>query len=180
MFFKSTMNKLCDNVSVVLSGNNIDFVHETKYLGVIINSSMKTCSDVVRQSGKFYAQANKLLHNFRYCTNDVRCSSHFVQICTVALFGLTPLPLALKKLKTSYNSALCNLLLIKKPYNASMVFFLFTNYFALAFIGLQIVSVKIQIPFFYKEDLLTYIIIIIIYNFKSLLFYVLMGNFIIL
>ena len=41
MFFKSKMNKLCDNVPVVLSGNNIDFVHETKYLGVIINSSMK-------------------------------------------------------------------------------------------------------------------------------------------
>ena len=50
MFFKSKMNKLCDNVSVVLSGNNIDFGHETKYLGVIINSSMKTSSDVVRHS----------------------------------------------------------------------------------------------------------------------------------
>ena len=41
------MNKLCDNVPVVLSGNNIDFVHETKYLGMIINWSMKTSSDVV-------------------------------------------------------------------------------------------------------------------------------------
>ena len=50
MLFKSKMNKLCDNVSVVLSGNNIDFVHETKYLGVIINSSMKTSSDVVHQT----------------------------------------------------------------------------------------------------------------------------------
>ena len=30
------MDKLCDNASVVLSGNNIDFVHETKYLSVII------------------------------------------------------------------------------------------------------------------------------------------------
>ena len=33
MFFKSKMNKLCDNVSVVFSGNNIDYVHKTKYLG---------------------------------------------------------------------------------------------------------------------------------------------------
>ena len=56
MFFKSKMNKLCDNVPVVLSGNNIDFVHETKYLSVIINSSMKTSSDVVHQTRKFYAQ----------------------------------------------------------------------------------------------------------------------------
>ena len=37
MFFKCKMNKLCDNASVVLSGNNIDFVHGTKYLGVIMN-----------------------------------------------------------------------------------------------------------------------------------------------
>ena len=72
MFLKSKMNKLCDNVPVVLSGNNIDFVHETKYLGVIINSSMKTSFDVVRQTRKFYAQTNMLLRNFRYCTNDVR------------------------------------------------------------------------------------------------------------
>ena len=71
MFFKSNMNKLCDNVSVVLSGNTIDFVHETKYLGVIINLSMKTSSDVVRQTRKFYAQTNMLLRNFRYCTNTL-------------------------------------------------------------------------------------------------------------
>ena len=45
IFLKSKTNKLCDNVSVVLSGNNIEFVNETKYLGVIINSSMKTSSD---------------------------------------------------------------------------------------------------------------------------------------
>ena len=47
--------KLRYNVSVVLSVNNIDFVHETKCLGVTIKSSMKTSSDVVRQTRKFYA-----------------------------------------------------------------------------------------------------------------------------
>ena len=69
------MNKLCDNVSLVLSGNNIDFVHEIKYLGMIINLSMKisTSFDVVRQIRKFYAHGNRLLHNFRYCTNNVKC-----------------------------------------------------------------------------------------------------------
>ena len=71
--FGSKMNKLCDNVSVVLSGNNIDFVHKTKYLGVIINSSMETSSDVVRQKHKLYAQGNMILRNFRYCTNYVQC-----------------------------------------------------------------------------------------------------------
>ena len=53
MCFNSKKNKVRDNVSVVLSGNDTDFVQETKYLGVIINSSMKTSSDVVRQTRKF-------------------------------------------------------------------------------------------------------------------------------
>ena len=74
MFFKSKMNKLCDNVPVVLIGNNIDFVHETKYLGVIIISSMKTSSDIVRQTRKFYAQTNMLQCDFRYCISVIKCT----------------------------------------------------------------------------------------------------------
>ena len=118
------MNKLCHNVSVVLSGNNIEFVHETKYLGVIINSSMKTSSDVVRQTRKFYAQTNMLLLNFCYCTNDVKCmlfkSFCANMYCCPLWFNSTSS--SIKKLKTSYNSALRNLLLIKKPYSASTMF----------------------------------------------------------
>ena len=124
MFFKSKMNKLCDNVPVVLSGNTIDFVHETKYLGVIINSSMKTSSDVVRQTRKFCAQTNMLLRNFRYCTNNVKCT-----LCKSFCANMYCCPLwfnstssTIKKLKTSYNSALRNLLLIKKPYSARTMF----------------------------------------------------------
>ena len=46
--------------------NHYEDIIKTKYLGLIINSSMKTSSDVVRQSRKFYAQVNMLLRNFRY------------------------------------------------------------------------------------------------------------------
>ena len=38
MFFKSEVNKKCDNTDMFLSGKAIDFVQETKYLGVILNS----------------------------------------------------------------------------------------------------------------------------------------------
>ena len=98
------MNKLCENVSVVLSGNIIDFVNETKDLGVIIDSSMKTSSDVVRQTRKFYAQTNMLLRNFRYCTNDVKCIQVFKSFC--ANMYCCPLwfnatSSTIKKLKTS-------------------------------------------------------------------------------
>ena len=48
--------KLYSNVSVELRGNNIDFVHETKTFRVIINSGMKTSSDLIRQMRKFYTQ----------------------------------------------------------------------------------------------------------------------------
>ena len=81
MFFKCTVNKHCDNSTVFLSGNQIDFVQEVKYLGVLLNPSMKTSIDVSRQARKFYAQANMLLRNFRYCSNEVKCSL-FKSFCT--------------------------------------------------------------------------------------------------
>ena len=110
----------------MLSGNNIEFVDETKYLDVIINSSMKTSSDVVRQTSKLYSQANTsmLLRNFRYCTNDVKCML-FKSFCAnmyCCLIWFNSTSSSIKKLKTSYNSALRNLLLIKKPYSASTMF----------------------------------------------------------
>ena len=67
------MNKTCNITNVVLSGNIIDCVHKTKYLGVLLCSDMKTSNDVCRQTSKFYAQANTLLRNFRYCSDDVKC-----------------------------------------------------------------------------------------------------------
>ena len=45
MFFRCRMNKTCDITNVVLSGNTIDYVHKTKYLGVLLCSDMKTSID---------------------------------------------------------------------------------------------------------------------------------------
>ena len=81
MFFKCTVNKHCDNSTVFLSGNQIDFVQEVKYLGVLLNPSMKTSIGVLRQTRKFYAQANMLSRNFRYCSNEVKCGL-FKSFCT--------------------------------------------------------------------------------------------------
>ena len=82
MFFKSEVNKKCDNTELFLSGKAIDLiVQETKYLGVILNSQLKTSVDVSHQTRKFYAQANMLLRNFRYCSDDVKCML-FRSYCT--------------------------------------------------------------------------------------------------
>ena len=43
------MNKTCDITNVVLSGNTIDYVHKTKYLGVLLCSDMKT--SIAKQVG---------------------------------------------------------------------------------------------------------------------------------
>ena len=53
MFIKYTVNKHCDNSTVFLSGSQIDFVQEVKYLGVLLNPSMKTSIDVSRQNENF-------------------------------------------------------------------------------------------------------------------------------
>ena len=73
MFFKSSVKNDCGYANVYLSGNHIDFVQKFKYLGVLINSSMKTSIDVSRQTQKFYAQANMLLRIFYYCGREVKC-----------------------------------------------------------------------------------------------------------
>ena len=88
-----------------LSGKAIDFVQETKYLGVILNSQLKTSVDVSRQTRKFYAQANMLLRNFRYCSDDVKCML-FRSYCTnmyCCPLWFNSTSSSIKKLKASYN-----------------------------------------------------------------------------
>ena len=105
-------------------GNSVcQFVKEVKYLGVMIHSSMKTTIDVARQTRKFYMQANLLLRNFRYCSNDVKCTL-FQSYCTnmyCCQLWCNSTKSSLIKLSTSYNtcSVLRRLLCISKPYSAS-------------------------------------------------------------
>ena len=76
---------------------------------------MKTSIDVCRRKCKFYAQADTLLRNFRYCSDDVKCML-FRSFCNnIYCFSLwfNYTSSSIKKLKTSYNGALRRLLLIK-------------------------------------------------------------------
>ena len=72
-----------------------------------INSSKQHAVDVFRQIPSFYANANMLLQNYRYRTDEVKCK----------LFSTST-----RKLKTSYNGVLRHLVLIVKPYMASEMF----------------------------------------------------------
>ena len=90
----------------------------------MINSSLKTTIDVKRQTRNFYSRANLLIRNFRYCTDNVKyylfqsyCTSMY---CCQLWFNSTKG--SIKKLRTSYNSALRRFLAISKPYSASQMF----------------------------------------------------------
>ena len=84
---------------------------------------MKTSIDVSRQTRKFYAQANMLLRNFRYCTcsNEVYCSLFKSfgtnMYCCPLWFNFTSS--SVKKLKCN---VLRRLLCIRMPYSASAMF----------------------------------------------------------
>ena len=124
MYFKCTVNKHCDNSTAFLGGNHINFVHEVKCLGVLLNPYMKTSIDVSRQTRKFYAQVKMLLRNFRYCSNEVKCSL-FKSFCTNMCYcpiWFNSTSSSVKKLKCSYNSVLRRLLCIRMPYSASAMF----------------------------------------------------------
>ena len=79
---------------------------------------MKTSIDVSRQTSKFYAQANAILRNIRYCSDEVKrmlfrslCTNMY---CSPLLFNSTCTSSSIKKPKASYNGALRRLLLINK------------------------------------------------------------------
>ena len=119
MYFSIDINKHC-GLPVIYLGNCVcQFVKEVKYLGVMIHSSMKTTIDVARQTRKFYMQANLLLRNFMYCSDDVKCTL-FQSYCTnmyCCQLWFSCTKRGLIKLSTSYNSVLRRLLCISKPYS---------------------------------------------------------------
>ena len=53
MFFRCSMNKTCDITNVVLSGNIIDYVHETKYVGVLLCSDNDNDNDNDNENSLF-------------------------------------------------------------------------------------------------------------------------------
>ena len=81
MYFSIDINKHC-GFKVIYLGNCVcQFVKEVKYFGVMIHSSMQTTIDVARQTRTCYMKANVLLRNFRYCSDDVKCTL-FQSYCT--------------------------------------------------------------------------------------------------
>ena len=93
MFFRSSVNKQCGLADTFISGTMCEFANEVKYLGVMINSSLKNTIDVKRQTRNFYSRANLLIRNFRYCTDNMNVIYFRATAlaCIVVSYGLTRL-----------------------------------------------------------------------------------------
>ena len=126
MFFRSSVNnnKQCGLSDIFISGTMCEFANEVKYLGVMINSSFKTNIDVERQTRNFYARANLLIRKFRYYTDNVKCylCQSYCTSMYCCQFWINSTKGSVKKVRTSYNSALRRFLAISKPYGANQMF----------------------------------------------------------
>ena len=57
---------------IVLNGRVVHVTNEHKYLGCILNDSMKDDNDIKRQLRQVYSKGNSLVHKFKPCTDSVK------------------------------------------------------------------------------------------------------------
>ena len=57
---------------VILNNNVLPYTTKCKYLGHIINNNLTDDDDIARQKRCFYAHANVLARNFRFCSSGIK------------------------------------------------------------------------------------------------------------
>ena len=58
--------------NIMIGTEVLEYVDNTKYLGIIFCETMKDDKDMIRQIRLLYAKSNKLLRIFSHCTTDVK------------------------------------------------------------------------------------------------------------
>ena len=151
IIIRSSVNKQCGLADTFISGTMCEFANEVKYLGVMINSSLKTTIDVKRQTRNFYSRANLLIRNFRHCTDNVKCYL-FQSYCTsmyCCQLWFNSTKDSIKKLRTSYNSALRRFLVISKPVKCLFLeeYYRLMSCYVNLYIGLsrELITIQIQL-----------------------------------
>ena len=100
MFFKCTVNKHCDNSTVFLNGNQIDFVQEFKYLGYYLILPCKRLSMFHHKHENFTHKpiCYYAIFGIVVMKKNVVYSNNSVPICIVVPSGLILHLLVLKNL----------------------------------------------------------------------------------
>ena len=103
-------NKLMKNAVIPklrLSGNELNEVNETKYLGHLIKDDGKDDKDIQKACGKLYAQGNSLIRKFHMCTEQVKIKL-FVTYCSqfycAPLWHFNKSDKVYNKLNVAYNN----------------------------------------------------------------------------
>jgi hypothetical protein len=110
--------------SVFLNGNNIGYVDNVKYLGVILNKSLDESQDIKRQLRSLYASANTILLKFAHCSVSVKCRlvETFCLNFYCPYLWRTTTKQALSKLRVAYNNIYRRILGYNKWDSASNMF----------------------------------------------------------
>ena len=58
--------------SVRLDSNILEYISQTKYLGIMLNTNAQDDEDMLRQVRTLYIRPNKLLCTLHYCSIDVK------------------------------------------------------------------------------------------------------------
>ena len=82
MFIKSKRIRSC-RFPVVLNGRNIAFVHEVKYLGVLLTDDWSDDADIERQRRATLCNANRLLREFSLCSDGVKLTLFRTFYCSM-------------------------------------------------------------------------------------------------
>ena len=105
--FTSKKNKLAFQPRLVLKNTKLDFVHDTKYLGVHLNSLLRDDDDINRQVRYMYGTANRLRSCFSKCSAPVK-NLLFRSYC-MSMYGCqlwsSFLCSSIKRIRVAYNNS---------------------------------------------------------------------------
>ena len=110
--------------NMYLNGAQLTWVHEQKYLGIIMTSTFTDNKDIIRQVRATYARGNALICKFRKCTDNVKvqlfksfCSNFY---CSSLWFNFTNA--TFNRLKVAYNNVFRSLMNISRRSSISAAF----------------------------------------------------------
>ena len=72
MVFDCKTHKCLQQPHICINNHRIDFVDRVKYLGVILQCSLKDDADIQRQIKSLYCAANRLRTTFHKCSTPVK------------------------------------------------------------------------------------------------------------
>ena len=109
---------------VKLSGKNIDFVEEFKYLGHVISSDLSGNKDILAQNKKLCARGNMIIRKMKSSSEDIKCllfKTFCYGIYGAALWSTFNAAI-MNRLRVNYNNILRRLMNVPPWSSASQLF----------------------------------------------------------